>query len=273
MRLSGLFAIALVAVAGCKSEPPAGGQPRPTTPIRFAAVRDAMVTPAVPTTTAALADVMSDLTALPALDFLALAGGSTRDASDAELSADAKELASVVGILEARKFFVTGGSDARNAALVRRAYADAGVSGGKEQTLRSGLVLLVLASPDAPSPASPAADAADLVAEANALAIESVLAGSAPDATIIVLAYGPPPRGPMAARLAADKRVKALVVGLRGDVPNPEPWRGVAIIDAPSLAKSHGYLLVTIEGARVIASVRAVGRAIPVVEQIYPLRR
>src|SRR5439155_1603262 len=71
-------------------------------PVKFAALADAGLA------AARVHDVVSDLSAVPGLDFVILAGNVVGNADAAKTEAEVKELASAFGILPAKKYVVLG---------------------------------------------------------------------------------------------------------------------------------------------------------------------
>src|SRR6185369_16034544 len=135
--------------------------------------------------------------------------------------------------------------------------------------VRPNVRVLALEKPEAATASGVPLDAV----ESNKALVEEALKAAAPDEMIIVLCYGPPPRGPESARLAADRRVKMLIVGLRGEAAPDEPWREVPIVEVPSLTRSAAYVVVTIDGPRAIVTVRAPNTPLPLSEVVRPLRK
>jgi hypothetical protein len=210
-------AFLLAALAGCLSEAPRPAEEGRVHPdMGYAVYRfAALASPAG--AGALLEEAVSDMTTIAGLDFVVVTGDAVRNSSAEALSGEVKQLASILGIVTAKKYVVLGPKAHEGGAPLDRvidAYARAGLAGGDrawyEDSPRAGLRVIVL---DTLARSARGA-------ERQESWLADTLRAAPRDDTIIAAAYEVP-EGGLATLLAADRRVKAIVVARMTAPPPP----------------------------------------------------
>lgn len=259
--LSLVLLLALAFAQGCFSEPPRPEPTRPPAdaapaPVKFAAIADAG------RAAARVPEVVSDLSAVPGLDFVFLAGNNVANADAAKTPAEVKELASAFGILTAKKYVVLGKTEkegAAPAAEVARAFVAAKLLpselGFYSDVPRPGVRVIVIdmwVGPD------------DVKAQRGWLA---QTLHDAKEDTIVVAAASE--FGVFGELLEKDPRVKAVVLGSS----TATDWKlAKAIVDAPSLARDGAYVSVTLDKFALVERVLTPGNPAPRLETKHTLK-